>query len=619
MGETSEKTMRIKDIYVGKPDAKDEVNFEGVERFIKSFVVADHFNLDHLLYGNNCFITGFKGTGKTALLFYLEDKIKSEDNAACTSYIFFKEEFTDARRDELNNLSQRVLSAISVERDSLIDTTEFEYIWRWIFLKQIVNDNESYSRNLFVQDENWKNFEEIVAHIVEPENKRKFRIPNKIRIAIPVKDPVTMTEMTPNIEVDLRDMESSNYGQFVRLVDEAEMALARVRKTDIPYYIFVDELEAYYGEDKLFRRDLCMIRDLVFTVKRFNSNFARLGMKEAKIICSIRSEIINAIERFVVSKEINKVISGFSVPLTWNYANTNSYAHPIIKIILKRIMLCQDEVTEKDLLTIYRKWFPENIHGIEPASYILNNSWYKPRDMIRFLICAQNCMYNENEAFTENVVDSLTREYSEESLNEIREELRALYTSEEIEDIVSCFTGYKTIFSIHELEERISRFYSESILATDLNQVLRDLYRLGFLGNFLPESKIYHWHHRGDSAMIVSDEWRLCIHYALYRALSVGGRTNYQLSKGKCPQIGDVALAECVSIKRSFVLLKLYKNGKRYSGQIHISEFGKKYSSYIKDLHDYIGIGDTIRVVLGEYNEEREVWQLRIADDKEGQ
>ena len=71
--------IKIRDLYTGKPDAKDEINFEGLEEFIKTFVVADHFQLDSLLYGNNCFITGFKGTGKTALLFYLDNKLKDED------------------------------------------------------------------------------------------------------------------------------------------------------------------------------------------------------------------------------------------------------------------------------------------------------------------------------------------------------------------------------------------------------------------------------------------------------------------------------------------------------------------------------------------------------------
>lgn len=103
-----------------------------MEEFIKTFVVADHFQLDSLLYGNNCFITGFKGTGKTALLFYLDNKLKDEDPITCTSFIFFKEEFTDAKRDELQAISNRFLSSISVEPGALLNIREFEYIWRWL-------------------------------------------------------------------------------------------------------------------------------------------------------------------------------------------------------------------------------------------------------------------------------------------------------------------------------------------------------------------------------------------------------------------------------------------------------------------------------------------------------
>lgn len=84
------KTIKIRDVYAGKPDAKDEINFEGLDEFIKTYVVAEHFNIDSLLVGNNCFITGFKGTGKTALLFYLENELNKVDPATCSSFIFLK-------------------------------------------------------------------------------------------------------------------------------------------------------------------------------------------------------------------------------------------------------------------------------------------------------------------------------------------------------------------------------------------------------------------------------------------------------------------------------------------------------------------------------------------------
>jgi len=607
------KSITIRDMYAGKPDAKDEVNFEGRENFIKSFVVAEHFNLDSLISGNTIFITGFKGTGKTALLFYLDDIIHRKDCQACTSYIFFKEDFTDARRSELERISRRVLSSIIVEPEVLVGTTEFEYIWRWVFWKQIVADNETYSRNLFLDDDAWKNFEKIVNQIIEPENKRKFQIPNSIKIALPMKELSTMTEITPELKVDFRNQKSEQYKNFVNLLDQAEEAFTQVTKTDIPYYLFIDELEAYYGDSNTFKRDLYMIRDLIFTVKRYNLIFAKLSFHNVKAICSIRTEIISAISRFIVTKEINKVISGFALPLNWNYSNSNSYAHPIIQILLKRISIYSQDEKSSDL-DIYRKWFPEKIHDLEPANYILNNSWLKPRDMIRLIITAQNSLYNDSDAFYNRVFDSIGKAYSEDSLQEIKEELRALYTSEEIDCIIMCFTGFQTMFSLPDLKKRISNYFSGTVLDRNLNQILNDLYRLGVIGNYLPMSKAYRWKHRGDDVIILADEWRICVHIALYSALSLRKRNDYGWNRGKEPQAGDISNGAIVDrVNRKFVKVRFQLYGKEYGGQIHISEIKRwKDIYYIDDLSSIVYEGDTIDVVVKGYNDRYKIWDLTI-------
>lgn len=467
--------IKIRDLYTGKPDAKDEINFEGLEEFIKTFVVADHFQLDSLLYGNNCFITGFKGTGKTALLFYLDNKLKDEDSITCTSFIFFKEEFTDAKRDELQAISNRFLSSISVEPGALLDIREFEYIWRWLIFKRIVSDNEDNHRNLFVDDEFWREFERKVNQIKAPLNKKKSIIPSKIKIAVPYKDPATLTELSPEVEVDLGNNKGAPYQSFMLLIDEAEAALAKVNRTDIPYYIFIDELEAYYGNRQIFERDLALIRDLIFTVKRFNTIFAKSHAGKTKIICSVRSEIINAISRFIVTKEINKATSGFSVPLNWIYANTSSYMHP-----------------------------------------------------------------------------------------------------------------------------------------THFNQVIEDLYRLGFLGNFMPISKIYRWQHKGDERVILANEWRLFVHYALHGALSLGARLNFGLTRGEQPETGDVVNAVVQTVIRSFALVEFTHNGESYLGQIHISEFTKLGYGYIRNLSEIVHIDDEYRTALLDYHEKYERWNLQI-------
>lgn len=605
------KNIKIRDLYAGKPDAKDEINFEGLDNFRRTFVVADHFNLELLMTSNHCFITGFKGTGKTALLFYLDDLLKTKDESTCSSFVFFKEDYTDVKRNELQGFSNRVLSSVSVEQGALIESTEFEYVWRWLMFKQIVNDNEEYSKNLFVNDANWEKFESIVGRIKAPRNKRKILITNMIKCALSYKDYMTMTEVTPEIEVNLQRPSSEQYQNFIALVDEAENAFCCLTRTEIPYYIFVDELEAYYGDTNIFTRDLYMIRDLIFTVKRFNTNFARVNMKNTKIICSVRSEIITAISRFIVTKEINKSISGFSVPLNWNYTNSNSYAHPIIQILLKRIAVCSEAENESSL-EIYRKWFPELINDIEAASYILNNSWCKPRDMVRLITVAQNSLHNNTSTFSQIVFDSIAKAYSEDSLQEIKEELRALYTSEEIDCIINCFSGYRTSFSVTDLQKRIEKYYKGTVLDVKMRQVLEDLYRLGFLGNFLPASKAYHWQHRGDASLILSDEWRLCVHFALYGALSLGGRYDRGLNHNREAQIGDVTKATVYDVITSFALCEFKLYGIVYKGNIHISEFGNQGYGYIKQLSDVVHDGDQFKVSLTEYDTKYSCWRLKI-------
>ena len=599
----------IKDLYAGRPDAKDEINYDGLDEFIKTFVVPSNFDIERLVDKNDCFITGYKGTGKTALLFYLDDYIRNKDSSSCSSFIFFKEEFTDAKKTELEYMSHRILSSISINDTTMVSTSDFEYIWRWLFFKRIISDNDDFNGGLFVDDKNWNNFCKLMSRIKAPSNIKKTIIPPKIKLSMPCKDPISQVEIAPEIEVDFQNNKSDiAYNQFITIIDEAEQMFANVERTDVPYYIFVDELEAYYGDLNIFKRDLCLIRDLIFTVKRINGLFKNIS-DNTKIICSVRTEIIKSISRFIVTKEMNKVISGFEVPLIWDYNNTTSFHHPIMQILLKRIAICEENIDENEISSkeIYRKWFPEQIHMIEPANYILNNSWFKPRDIVRLITSAQNSIESGSECFSQAVFNSCQKKYSLDSLAEICEEMRALYTSEEIDVIISCFTGCRTIFSISQLKERINNLYSNTIISKKFTEVIEDLYRLGFLGNYLPASKTYRWQHKGDDHVILSDEWRLMIHHALQSALSIGRKQDFGLNNNTPPQIGDVVEVTVYNINCSFAFVYFYKGNKKYSGVIHISQFS---DLFIEKITDYVDYNDVFLATIIAYDSNHQNWQL---------
>ena len=600
---------KIRDLYTGKPDAKDEINFDGYDEFIKTYVVSDTMNVDALLNGNNCFITGYKGTGKTGLLFYIDNLLHQRSPHACGSFIFFKDDFSDVKKSELEGITKRILSSVSIAPESLLANTDFEYIWRWVLLKKIISDNEEYNCGLFEDDREWDTFCEIMGTIKGPADIKKTIITPKIKLAVPIIDPSTMSCITPECEVDFQKSKSdSNYTKFINQIDSAEIAFSKLKKTDTPYYIFVDELEAYYGDMNVFKRDLYFIRDLIFTIKRFNNILRTHGMGVMKFVCAVRTEILNSISRYIVTKEMNKTISGFEVPLIWDYSNTNSYSHPIIQILLKRIRICENDFETADKI-LYQKWFPEKIHDIEPANYILNNSWHKPRDIVRLLTSAQSCIKNEENKFSQSVFNAFYRKYSTESLIEIKEEMRALYSPEDIDIIVSLFIGFKTTFSMNQLRERIDKFFIKSAWTTSLNQIVQDLYRLGFIGNFLPASKSYRWQHKGDDGIILSDEWRIIVHFALHGALSIGRRQDIGLARTEPLQKGDMVIFVVTRVIHSFALGEFNHYGVTHDGSIHISELQK---SYIPNIFKVVTVGDEYRAMVIDYNGRFNSWNLTL-------
>ncbi len=179
--------------------------------------------------------------------------------------------------------------------------------------------------------------------------------------------------------------------------------------------------------------------------------------------------------------------------------------------------------------------------------------------------------------------------------------------------------GYKTVFSTKQLRDRVTQYFANSVLDEKFTQVIADLYRLGFLGNFLPVSKSYRWQHKGDDRVILSDEWRLTVHYALHGALSLGSQQDFGLNRGEEPQVGDIATATVYKVIPNFVLVEFKHYGAVYPGSIHIKEFTKMGYGYIKNLWSIAPIGTEYSVALKVYSEQHECWKLELLPQAEDQ
>lgn len=593
--------IKIKDIYIGKPDAKDEITYDGYENFLKTYVIPQNVEINELIKRRDrFFIRGYKGTGKTALLFYLNNEIMCKDAQTCTSFVFFKEDYTPVKRKQMENVADSLSYSIDISKNTMLREQNFEYIWKWIFFKKIIDDNEEYNNGLFINNSLWDSFKKCISRISsDGYTKKVFKMPQKLSVE---------TDKA-SIEVDFGKSEVEHENVFIEIIDKAQKYFKRLKRTDIPYYILVDELEAFFSDAEIFKRDIRMIRDLLITVKEFNGMFASLGFMNTKIFASIRTEIINSINRFVVSKEINKVISGFEVVLNWDYKSTNTYKHPIIEIWLKRIQMLESMNGENmKMEQIYKKWFPEQIMNTEPAVYILNNSWLKPRDIVRYLLCMQNCIESDREAYVQSVFTVIRGSYSKECLKELIEELNALYSPEDIEVIMSCFRGYKITFSYEELKQRIDEKYRETFLQKNMDTVINDLFRVGLLGNrgkYVDETR---WQHRGNDVVLMNQSWIFSIHPALTKELSLTLKKD-KVESGNIPQVGDYVELKVVKILASGIICTFKKNKNTYKGFIPIGEIS---DDYISDINNVVKEGDDYNAFVIDFDVERNRWFLSM-------
>ena len=86
----------------------------------------------------------------------------------------------------------------------------------------------------------------------------------------------------------------------------------QLRSSITPYYIFIDELDIYYDE-RNYLRDLRLVHDLVWEVRRLNDFFHDKNWhNNTKVFCTLRPEVIHAIEEKIPGKSIQNEIKDFT-------------------------------------------------------------------------------------------------------------------------------------------------------------------------------------------------------------------------------------------------------------------------------------------------------------------
>ncbi|KKK38939.1 hypothetical protein WQ57_06215 [Mesobacillus campisalis] len=516
--------LQLADLYLGNIDAKHELlsNSEDERaRFRDSFFMPENIILSDYLKGQKYFVTGLKGTGKTALLRFIAIKAENELNAE-TSFILFKSEIKEQDRKDFSKAASTVVTNNNSNSVDGLDNMDYEDVWRWFLHRHIVEIIENRNIQVFEDDRQWRRYAACVKapNLGDEESGIKKLFPKLKRGNVEVNAGLDGVSGTLGLEFDWEDSGQTKV-KFNSIVKQADTLFERLTPANGQLFVFLDELELTLGVSKQYARDKRLIRDLIIAIHSFNIICRRKNFN-VKFISAIRSEVLTAVES--TGKEINKIISDFGTPVIWHQSGGNLSNHPILQIIIKRIAASEKFYkmnVEDSNEAIWNRYFPDYIQRESAPTYILHLTWYRPRDVIRLLNLAKT-QHPSSTKFSHQVFDDIGKSYSTESWTELSEELRAIYNEEEIAGIKRIFYGIKNPFYFNDFKqhvENIREMYSnvETLIEKHkLGEILSNVYRVGLIGN---TGEKVRFAHRGDDEILL--EKQMMVHRALWASLSV--------------------------------------------------------------------------------------------------
>ncbi len=285
-----------------------------------------------------------------------------------------------------------------------------------------------------------------------------------------------------------------------------------------PVYLFFDELELFHVSDEQFDRDRRILRDLIYAISHINAESSELG-RRVFLCTSVRSEVLLSVLQ--LGHEISRDIDDYGIKLDWSESKV-SETHPLLRLIGKKMSVSIG--VDQDL--VWKKLFPEKINNQLFYRFILNSTYFRPRDLVRLLRVARD--YRDTDTkFTDEHFNQTSLEYSRQTWVEVTEELLAIYSAEEVHGMERLFLGFRTHFFKNELEERMcTRYRNDRIISElkrrhGLDKVLADLYRIGVIGNDFWASKKSRnrWIFRGNANL--NDSERMAFHKSLWKHLSL--------------------------------------------------------------------------------------------------
>jgi hypothetical protein len=474
--------LSLKQLQFGKTDAFNELKELGYEWFVKSFFLYEKYEINSFLKGQSYYICGEKGTGKTAMLRYIQCLL-AENPINLIIPIRFKSEFDSEDKKSMLRATSNVKEITAEGLEDFKDDSDAVSVWQVYILNKIFSSIDDFGEyDLF---ESSRELDEIkkLLKVVYPEYKSKI-VPQIKRGNLTINANI-LKILDAQLQLEIGITNSAGTISFNRIAKTIINKFSKLKHKDNEVYVIFDELELSIHSPKEHQRDIKLVRDLIIAIDRLNE-ICKLNYYRIHIMASVRTEVIKSVH--AAGYEINKSIEDYGVIMSW-YQKGGSYEeNKLLKLIENKIIASEEINGITAHGDIWEKYFPPKINGISTKRYILNYSWMHPRDIVRLMNQVLRQCDNETK-FTQEMFDRALKGYSSASWTEIVEGLCLKYTSQELAVIKQILTNIEVPFDFTTLSEKIKRLceidieYLKFKESHNLREILVDLFEFGVIGN----------------------------------------------------------------------------------------------------------------------------------------
>lgn len=506
------KKVKLKKIFIGEIDGESEAikrnDFENL-----------FFNQDNkykkLLSGDKFLIKGRKGTGKTYLAKYICVKINSQKGKHC--------KICDSSSFNLQRL-------IDIKGRDLIKG-EYELFWEWIILlhfsytileKYPIISMNPFSKigklNKFINSK-YPNPESVFENTSYSETSTTAR---KLQVSYKVSNSSSGIDSTSSFASAFQQKE---YYKNLRYLYDLVIKILSSRANITLIYDDLDSIEANTHLDPFY---IDLLSGLLKSVKKINLELSSNAKTDSKIIVAMRDDILSYMQDY--NTNLNKITSSHFVDLHWLYKVNQGepHTHPLMALIISKIKKSTPEYSKLSNKKVYELLFPKKIRKKDAIYYLLDNSFGRPRDIIKFLNIIQD-KFGSSTEFKRKFFPDCIKEYSNWFYDELRNEISIHNNADFLRESLELIKNIRKIhFKLSDVENVFNLNKQNYPNISDVNESIIHMYKLGVIGNSWPvnsdskDTKYRHsWAYRLDSDSEPDFSKEFVVHSALRKKFSL--------------------------------------------------------------------------------------------------